>query len=734
MVNETARLTFVADSRDVKSASKDLDNMSKAAARGERSAKRMARGIKSAFAGIGVGLIIQKIVQNTIEQERVTAQLNATLRSTGRFSQETSEALLAQGRALQQLTVYGDEAVISAQNVLLTFRRIGSENFPRATEATLDLATAMGTDLRSAAIQVGKALEDPATQMTYLSRAGITFTQVQKDMVRELQKSGDLAGAQAIVLKELETQFGGSARAARDTFGGALKSVQNAFGDLLEGDSGSGGVTGATAALNDLADTLNSPEIKEGFANITSGVAKLVGLFAKASAGVANFSAEVKEQFARSLGVEAGDSVEEITDRIRVLQAELEHGRVSADPRASFLYLFSRGPSEERRANIQAEIEKLQFMLELFENKPKSDSGTLPAVPGLDTREPITPIEIDEKGIRAVRKHIAQLEREIREAGQAASEELAGALNDLTAQMGGETAAAGTRLGEVFLTLAEHERTLAETGQLTAEKEQQLASARALATQQYEEEIEAIREAEAARAAELTVAEQLIEDLKFELELLGLSNEEKEKAIALRYAGADATDAEREAIARLLDQIQQESESVRIMDDIRRAAEGELSDVIGGYQSAGDAAQDFLERMRRIASDFIAEKLIEKILGGFGSTDGGILGDLGSGGGFGGFISSLFGSGRALGGPVFPGRIHPVTERGEPELLTVGRRQYLITGSQQGQVQPVSNNTDNRRSTVINNVTITRPVSRETGVQIANEISRTQRRAEARNR
>jgi hypothetical protein len=41
--------------------------------------------------------------------------------------------------------------------------------------------------------------------------------------------------------------------------------------------------------------------------------------------------------------------------------------------------------------------------------------------------------------------------------------------------------------------------------------------------------------------------------MQFELDLLGLSNLEREKAIELRYAGADATEEERRQIESLVE-------------------------------------------------------------------------------------------------------------------------------------------------------------------------------------
>jgi len=52
-------------------------------------------------------------------------------------------------------------------------------------------------------------------------------------------------------------------------------------------------------------------------------------------------------------------------------------------------------------------------------------------------------------------------------------------------------------------------------------------------------------------------------------------------------------------------------------------------------------------------------------------------------------FSSLFGGGRAGGGPVSAGKIYEVNEQNIPELLNTGGRQYLMMGSQGGLVTPV---------------------------------------------
>lgn len=168
------------------------------------------------------------------EQIRVETQLDTVLKSTGGAAGLTATQLKEYASSLQDVTTFGDEAIIGAENILLTFKNIRGQNFLDATKSVLDLATALKIDLKSASIQVGKALNDPATGLTALSRAGITFSDQQKQLIKDLQASGQAAEAQRIILKELEEQFGGSAEAAAKAGLGGFKQLQNTIGDIKE--------------------------------------------------------------------------------------------------------------------------------------------------------------------------------------------------------------------------------------------------------------------------------------------------------------------------------------------------------------------------------------------------------------------------------------------------------------------------------------------------------------------
>ena len=194
--------------------------------------RNMASAVKVAStAWVLYKAVISKVIKNSIEQERMETQLDAVLKSTGHSAGLTATQIKNLASEMQNLTAYGDEEVLGMQNILLTFKQIKGDEFKGATMAVLDLATAMGTDLKGAAIQVGKALNDPKIGLTALQRVGITFTDSQKDVIKKLTETGKVAEAQKIILKELESQFGGSAKAATTTLGGAIKQLQNKFGE-----------------------------------------------------------------------------------------------------------------------------------------------------------------------------------------------------------------------------------------------------------------------------------------------------------------------------------------------------------------------------------------------------------------------------------------------------------------------------------------------------------------------
>jgi len=173
-------------------------------------------------------------VTSWISQEKAIAQTEAVLRSTGGVAGMTKAAVLDLSDGLMALTGIEDDQILAAENLLLTFTKIGKDIFPQATETVLDMSVAMGTDAKSAAVQLGKALQDPILGVTALRRVGVNFNQAQTDVIKNLVQTGRAGEAQAMILKELQKEFGGSAQSARNTFGGALANLKNQIGENQE--------------------------------------------------------------------------------------------------------------------------------------------------------------------------------------------------------------------------------------------------------------------------------------------------------------------------------------------------------------------------------------------------------------------------------------------------------------------------------------------------------------------
>ena len=215
-------------------------------------------------------------VKAAMEAEDIQAQLEAVIKSTGAAAGVTADQVNKLAAKFSKVTKFEDDAIVAGQNMLLTFTGIGKDVFPDVTEAMLDMSQAMGQDLKSTALQLGKALNNPAEGLTALTRVGVRFTEEQERMVKSMVAAGDIAGAQKIILKELATEFGGSAEAAGNTASGKIEIFKNTLGNLKE-------TIGAAVLpiLSDLATRLttflSSPAIQSGIQIVVDGFNKIAG-------------------------------------------------------------------------------------------------------------------------------------------------------------------------------------------------------------------------------------------------------------------------------------------------------------------------------------------------------------------------------------------------------------------------------------------------------------------------
>lgn len=155
------------------------------------------------------------------------------IKSTGGAAGFSAQQIEDMADALEKVSTIDGDVIQSGANVLMTFTSIGQDVFPRATRAAVDLSEAMGQDLQSSVVQIGKALNDPIAGLGSLTRVGIQFTDQQKDQIRVMAEAGNIAAAQGIILEELERQFGGSAAAAQEA-GGQTEIYKDRMAELSD--------------------------------------------------------------------------------------------------------------------------------------------------------------------------------------------------------------------------------------------------------------------------------------------------------------------------------------------------------------------------------------------------------------------------------------------------------------------------------------------------------------------
>jgi hypothetical protein len=244
-VTDIAKLVMQADTRQLKEATRDLKEVGNqgriTAQRVGEIGKSMAKlgGVLSLSVTAPIVAFGKGAFDAAIQSREAFAQVEQALLTMGGASGKTAEELQKSAKQLETFSNFDDDDILGKVTAnLLTFGNVSGDVFDRAQQAAVDLSARLGTDLQGSAIQLGKALNDPVTGITALSRVGVSFTDDQKEMIKAMVEAGDVAGAQGLILAELEKQYGGAAKAARDAAPGgdqlqAWRTLQEVIGERL---------------------------------------------------------------------------------------------------------------------------------------------------------------------------------------------------------------------------------------------------------------------------------------------------------------------------------------------------------------------------------------------------------------------------------------------------------------------------------------------------------------------
>lgn len=219
--------------KEAKSAGTGAKDMSSGVGQVEKAFTNLLTGGALLAAGYKIAEFAKASVIAAEDAARASAQLDAVIKSTGGAAGVTSDAAEDLASNLSKLVGIDDDLIVKNEAIMLTFTKIGRDVFPTAMQAALDMSAAMGGDLQSSVMQLGKALNDPILGVGALRRVGVQLTDSQEAMVKQMVEAGDVMGAQKIILGELATEFGGAAEAIYDAGTGA-EGLKNSLGNLQE--------------------------------------------------------------------------------------------------------------------------------------------------------------------------------------------------------------------------------------------------------------------------------------------------------------------------------------------------------------------------------------------------------------------------------------------------------------------------------------------------------------------
>jgi len=186
------------------------------------------------FAQLGRAAVdfIKSSIEAFGQQEQAVARLTAALKNQNQYTEDNIQALKDQAKALQQVTTFGDEQIISAQAMLGSFA-LTTEQIKEMTPRMLDLATMTAKttggqmDLEQAAKFVGMALGGQAGRLT---QAGIRLDDYQKKAFQAADENERFN----MLLEIFDQNAKGMAESVGKTATGSMIRFGNVISDIKE--------------------------------------------------------------------------------------------------------------------------------------------------------------------------------------------------------------------------------------------------------------------------------------------------------------------------------------------------------------------------------------------------------------------------------------------------------------------------------------------------------------------
>lgn len=195
-------------------------------------------------------------------QEDAVNSLNASLKQSGDFTEELSQELQNYASELQNVSRFGDEAIIN-QMAFAQSMGASAEQSKTIVAAAIDMSEALNIDLNSAVRNISKTLGG------YAGELGEVIPEL-KDLTQEQLRAGE-------GVELLASRYEGRGAAALNTFSGQLQNTKNAFGDMQE----------------EIGNTLiKSPEFIQFLADLKTSFVEITPIVAEAALSVSKLFSE----------------------------------------------------------------------------------------------------------------------------------------------------------------------------------------------------------------------------------------------------------------------------------------------------------------------------------------------------------------------------------------------------------------------------------------------------------
>ena len=208
-IREFKKVGNAAD-KDLGKATKSIDRMS---------SKMMSLGSGAVVGAIALGAGLASLAKDASEAETQQLKLTNSIKNSDNVYAGNGKALKDQASALMKVTAADDDAIVSAQALMVQFGKSEDEVLS-LTPLVVDLARKLGVDLDTAAKAVSKSSEG---SFGALKKMGVLVTDL-----------GGGATATESTIAALNATVGGFAEAEGATYAGQLEIMSNKFGELRE--------------------------------------------------------------------------------------------------------------------------------------------------------------------------------------------------------------------------------------------------------------------------------------------------------------------------------------------------------------------------------------------------------------------------------------------------------------------------------------------------------------------